>query len=144
MEHILETYHAPLRPELARLQQMAARVEKVHGDKPECPRGLAAHLLDIVEEVESHLAKEEQILFPMILAGQGRAAFGPVTVMSREHDDHADNLRKTRELTGDLVPPSCACTTWRALYLGLEQLEVDLMEHIHLENNILFPRALEG
>lgn len=144
VDHIVRTFHEPLRPELERLRRMAARVEKVHGDKPEHPQGLADHLGAVKAEVESHLAKEEGILFPMILAGHGRAALGPVAMMTREHDQHGENLRKIRKLTGDLVPPAHACTTWRALYLGLEQLEADLMEHIHLENNILFPRALGG
>jgi len=67
---------------------------------------------------------------------------GPIQVMEAEHTDHGENLAHMRTLAGDLVPPPQACTTWRALYLGLLQLERELMEHIHLENNVLFPRAL--
>jgi regulator of cell morphogenesis and NO signaling len=66
----------------------------------------------------------------------------PIRVMLQEHDDHGANLARTRALTTDFVPPPEACTTWRALYGALEKLEADLMEHIHLENNVLFPRAL--
>ena len=66
----------------------------------------------------------------------------PVRVMMQEHDDHGASLRRLRELATDFVPPPEACATWRALYAGLEKLEAELMEHIHLENNVLFPRAL--
>ena len=78
----------------------------------------------------------------MIAHGMGRRAAAPVHVMEMEHEHHKQNLIGIRQLTDELTPPSEACTTWRALYLGLQQLEQELMEHIHLENNILFPRAL--
>ena len=94
------------------------------------------------EAVLEHLDKEEQVLFPMILRGHGRLAVGPVHVMEIEHDEHGRNLQELRRLTGDMQPPAHACPTWRALYLGLQQLERELMEHIHLENNVLFRRAL--
>ncbi len=142
--HVLEHYHEPLKVELPELIAMAQRVETRHGDKPSCPRGLAQHLEGMHAELSQHLAKEERILFPMIQMGGGAGAGGPITVMTREHDDHGAALRRTRELTTDLVPPAGACATWRALYLRLEQLEKELMDHIHLENNILFPRALRG
>ena len=78
----------------------------------------------------------------LILDGRGALAAAPVRVLEAEHDDHAATLQRTRELTADLVPPAEACTTWRALYLRLEALEAELMEHIHLENNVLFRRVL--
>jgi regulator of cell morphogenesis and NO signaling len=142
IHHIVERYHESLRRELPELRQMAATVEEKHADKPACPRGLAAHLAAIHEAVQDHLAKEEQILFPMILAGRGSMAGGPVQVMEAEHVEHGANLARTRALTNDLVPPPEACATWQALYLRLGALEADLMDHIHLENHILFPRAL--
>ena len=142
VEHILEHFHAAHREELARLLAMARKVEGVHADKPECPRGLADHIERIAESMELHMQKEEQILFPHILAGQGSMLATPIAVMEAEHLDHAANLRRLRELAGDFVPPEPACNTWRALLLGLEQLERDVMEHVHLENNALFPRAL--
>lgn len=143
IDHILERYHDPLRAELPELVAMAKRVEMRHGDKPECPRGLAAHLDQMHAELLSHLSKEEGILFPLLRSGGGMMSpQGPITVMRHEHDDHAASLRRTRELAHDLVPPAVACNTWRALYLRLAQLEADLMDHIHVENNVLFPRAL--
>lgn len=142
IDHILERYHQPLPAELARLRAMAEKVERVHADKPDVPHGLAAHVAAVESELLDHLAKEEQVLFPMLRASVGVAPRGPIAVMLREHDDHAENLRKTRRLAHDLVPPPAACNTWRALYLGLDALERELMEHIHLENNVLFPRVL--
>ncbi len=138
--HVVDRYHAPLREDLPRLAAMAAKVERVHGEKPACPLGLGAHLAEWGEEVLLHLDKEEQSLFPTLAGDAPRTEI--VAALSREHDDHAAALSRTRELTGDLVPPAHACTTWRALYAGLEQVECDLMEHVHIENHILFPRAL--
>lgn len=139
---IIDTYHRRLREELPGLIHMAGKVEARHADKTACPRGLAAHLEAMHGAVLEHLDKEEQVLFPMILRGQGPLAVGPVHVMEVEHDEHARNLQQVRRLTNDLQPPDEACPTWRALYLGLQQLERELMEHIHLENNVLFSRAL--
>lgn len=142
VDHIVERYHETLRREFPLLLEMARKVEAVHADKPDVPRGLHEHLMTMHLDVLDHLAKEEQVLFPLIRSGQGRLAAGPVQAMEREHQDHGANLVRTRELTNDLTPPEAACTTWRALYLRLENLESELMEHVHLENNVLFPRAL--
>ncbi|WP_428267665.1 iron-sulfur cluster repair protein YtfE [Haliangium sp.] len=144
IQHILDRYHAPLRSELPRLIDLARRVERVHADKPDCPAGLTDLLVDIHAAVLNHLGKEEQILFPVILAGHGQAAHMPVQVMLQEHEDHGQNLQRIRDLTGDLTTPAHACASWRELYRALSELEVELMDHIHLENNILFPRALAG
>jgi regulator of cell morphogenesis and NO signaling len=142
IRHIVDFYHLRLRVELPELISLAAKVERKHGEKASCPRGLRAHLEVIHEAVLGHLAKEEQILFPMILGGRGANAAAPIAVMESEHLDHGQNLEKTRQITGDLVPPEEACPTWRALYLRLSRLESELMEHIHLENNVLFRRVL--
>jgi regulator of cell morphogenesis and NO signaling len=139
---IVDVYHGRLRTELPELVAMAEKVEAKHADKPTCPRGLAAHLRAVHETVLGHLGKEEQILFPMILRGFGARVAAPIRVMEEEHEDHAVGLRRTRELTNDLTAPPEACPTWRALYLRLDALERDLMEHIHLENHVLFPRVL--
>jgi regulator of cell morphogenesis and NO signaling len=140
--HIVDHYHRSLREELPQLVALAAKVETRHADKESCPRGLAAHLDGVLGSLLEHMSKEEQVLFPMIQGGYGKRAAGPVQAMEHEHHDHAESLRRTRALAHDLVPPEEACTSWRALYLRLNELEADLMEHIHLENNVLFPRAL--
>ncbi len=136
--HVVDRYHARLREDLPRLTGMASKVERVHADKDGCPRGLAEHLASWGDAVLEHLDKEEQVLFPAL----ERADAEVVTALMREHDDHAAALRRTRGLTTDLVPPAAACTTWRALYAGLDEVERDLMEHVHIENHVLFPRAL--
>ncbi|MDP3274800.1 MAG: iron-sulfur cluster repair di-iron protein [Deltaproteobacteria bacterium] len=143
VEHILTRYHAPLRRELSGLLEAAKKIERVHAAKPSCPHGLAAHLAQVATELEEHMTKEEQVLFPALRSGaRGQAILMPVRVMMREHDDHGANLRKMRDLATDFVPPPEACATWRALYVGLAKLEGELMEHIHLENNVLFVKAL--
>lgn len=139
---IVERYHEGLRRELPDLIALAARVEERHAEKETCPRGLRAHLQMVQASVLDHLAKEEQVLFPMIAAGLGSRALGPVRVMEEEHDDHGRNLQHIRAITNNLTPPDEACPTWRALYLRLAELESELFDHIHLENNVLFPRAL--
>ena len=145
IDHIVNRYHAGLCEELPRLEAMARKVADVHGakDPVRLPRLLQA-VLDLKGELEPHMVKEEQILFPMIRRGQGTGANGPVAVMMREHETAGDLLKDIRELTNDYTVPVDACNTWRALWMGLEGLESDLHEHIHLENNILFPRALAG
>jgi regulator of cell morphogenesis and NO signaling len=140
--HILDRYHAPLRQELPRLVELARRVERVHAEKPDCPTGLAELLAEVRAAVDNHLTKEEQILFPLILSGRGHNAYMPIQVMMEEHEDHGSNLRRIRALTQDLRLPDSACASWRELYRALGELEAELMDHIHLENSILFPRAL--
>lgn len=139
---IVNTYHRRLRESLPELIRMAGKVEMRHADKVSCPRGLATHLVAMHESVLEHLAKEEQVLFPLIANGQGRVVAGPVHVMEKEHEEHARALQIIRRLTSNFESPADACVTWRALYLGLQQLEEELMLHVHLENNVLFRRAL--
>jgi regulator of cell morphogenesis and NO signaling len=144
IDHVLARFHEGHRAELPRLLEMASKVERVHGEKASCPIGLADHVKRMADELESHMQKEEQILFPLIRAGRGRMALMPVQVMEQEHRDHGVNLARMRVLATDFVPPEEACNTWRALYLGLAELELEVMEHISLENNVLFPRALRS
>ena len=142
--HILERYHIPLKLEVPRLVELARTVERVHGNKPSCPRGLADHLARMQREIEEHLMKEEQILFPLALTAPGRRARMPIQVMMAEHDDHGQALRRTRTLTDDLRLPPEACLKWRELYRALAELEEELMQHIALENSVLFPRVLQA
>lgn len=142
VSYIVDHYHHGLREALPHIVRMARKVEARHGDKAACPAGLAEHLEGVQASVLEHLDKEEGILFPIIARGMSAHAAGPVHVMELEHEHHKADLLRIRALTDDLTPPAEACTTWRALYLALQQLEQELMEHIHLENNILFRRAL--
>lgn len=143
--HIVSAYHEPLKEELPRLEFMATKVNTVHGAKmPEVLPELLSTVLALKAELEAHMAKEEQILFPLILQGRGAMAGGPIAVMEHEHQSAGDALERLRELTGGYQVPAAACNTWRALWHGLAALESEMHQHIHLENNILFPRALAG
>jgi regulator of cell morphogenesis and NO signaling len=145
IDHILTVYHAPLREELIRLEAMAKKVLAVHHDKdPERLTELVTVYAGLHVELLPHLLKEEEILFPMIRQGKGSMAGGPVAVMMEEHESAGTALGRLRELTDNYTVPAEACNTWRALWHGLAALEESLHQHIHLENNILFPRALEG
>jgi regulator of cell morphogenesis and NO signaling len=135
-------YHAVHRRELPELARLARRVEAVHKAHPAVPAGLADLLETMTAEVEDHMRKEEQILFPLMRRGGHPIIAQPIAVMLAEHDDHGVHLRRLEALTDDFTPPADACPTWRALYVGARKFADDLMEHIHTENNILFPRFL--
>jgi regulator of cell morphogenesis and NO signaling len=141
---ILRRFHEPLRRDLPVLVSRARLVEAETSPDRLRPAGLVDHLEQILLTVESHLAKEEKILFPLILAGRGGSAFMPIKVMMAEHEDHVANLERTRVLTHDFALPADASQTWRSLYLDLQRLEVDLNQHIQLENNVLFTRVMSG
>lgn len=140
IDHILERYHAVHREQLPELIRMARRVESVHRDHPQVPAGLADTLEGMEQELLSHMEKEEQILFPMLKSGGNPFVKQPIGMMRAEHVDHGAELDKLMRLTQDATPPQGACNTWRALYAGIAQLNDDLINHIHLENNVLFPQ----
>jgi regulator of cell morphogenesis and NO signaling len=144
VEHVVRRFHEAHRAELPRLLEMARKVERVHAEKASCPRGLAAQIERLSDDLGMHMRKEEDILFPLIVGGRGRMAADPIRIMEEEHDDAGKELARIRELAHDYTPPADACGTWTALYLGLNEFERELMEHIHTENNILFPRALRS
>jgi regulator of cell morphogenesis and NO signaling len=137
---IEQRYHATHRRELPELVRLARRVEAVHAQNPEVPAGLAALLAAMEEELLSHMAKEEQVLFPLMRRGGHPMITHPISVMRHEHDGHAEHLRELDRLTDGGVPPAGACNTWRALFAGTRKLAEDLQQHMHIENNILFPR----
>lgn len=139
IDHILTRYHEVHRRQLPELIKMARRVEAVHHENPLAPKGLA----DLLETMEagllSHMEKEEGILFPMLKAGGTNFVEQPIGMMRSEHIDHGALLEKVIALTNGVTAPEGACNTWNALYAGIAQLNDDLINHIHLENNVLFP-----
>lgn len=137
---IVERYHAVHRCELPELRRLAARVEAVHAGHSDVPAGLADVLARLHAELESHMQKEEQVLFPLMLAGGHPMITHPIAMMRHEHDTAGEDLAEVTALTHDMTPPEGACNTWRALYAGLAKFNEDLTEHVHIENNILFPR----
>ncbi|MEX6220225.1 iron-sulfur cluster repair protein YtfE [Providencia hangzhouensis] len=144
IDFIIVRYHDRHREQLPKLILQAQKVERVHINKPSVPKGLSKYLEALLEELASHMMKEERVLFPMIKNGMGRNAAGPISVMEQEHDDASDILEAIKDITNNVTPPPEACTTWRVLYNGINELIDDLMNHINLENNLLFPRALAG
>lgn len=143
IDHILEHHHAYLRAELPRLRGRMAAVRAAHGERD----GARLEELDRVlsglrQELEMHMHKEELILFPAIRRGEPWIR-QPIALMEMEHESAGAALASLRRLTSGYQPPQHACATYRALYSGLEELEKDLHVHIHLENNILFPRAIQ-
>ncbi|WP_374521281.1 iron-sulfur cluster repair protein YtfE [Hydrogenophaga sp.] len=143
IDHILQRYHEVHRQQLPELIRMARRVEAVHRDHPQVPKGLADHLESMERELLDHMAKEEQILFPLLKQGGHPMVVHPIGVMRHEHVSHGAQLERLAELTQHHQPPTGACNTWQALYAGTARLSDDLIEHIHTENNLLFP-VFEG
>jgi regulator of cell morphogenesis and NO signaling len=143
IDHILQRYHEVHRQQLPELVRMARRVEAVHRDHPQVPRGLADQLETMEQELLEHMGKEEQILFPLLCQGGHPMVVHPIGVMRHEHVGHGVQIERLATLTDQHQPPVDACNTWRALYAGTARLTEDLIEHIHLENNLLFP-AFEG
>lgn len=151
-EHIVTVHHGYLKRELPRLREMSAKVARVHGESDARLEPLAEVVDALVREMESHMLKEEQMLFPVIqqlenATERPETRFGsianPIRMMESEHDESGDHLEQMRTLTDGFTPPDWACNTYRALLGGLHDLEMDLHQHIHKENNILFPRAIE-
>ncbi|MDR3519253.1 MAG: iron-sulfur cluster repair protein YtfE [Azospirillaceae bacterium] len=143
IDRIETRYHAVHRQQLPELIRLARRVEAVHREHPAVPQGLADLLTTIEQELGSHMQKEEQILFPMLRRGGNPMVAHPIAMMMTEHDDHGVLLRALEKTANGFEGPSDACTTWRALNSGLARFAEDLTEHIHIENNILFPRFLD-
>jgi len=152
-DHIVAVHHGYLRRELPRLTIHLDKIAAVHGPGNPALVEVRDVFAGLREELESHLLKEEQVLFPMIkqldTASRqpdfhcGSVRF-PIQVMEHEHDDAGAALVRLRALTVGYTPPAEACNTYRAALAGLAELEADLHRHIHKENNILFPRAQEA
>lgn len=153
-EYIVRKHHAYTRDQLKLIDSLMSKVEQRHGGSHpevfETGKGFAA----LSSELTHHFSYEETTLFPCISALEaGRqpelpaAANGgiksPVSRGMQGHDQVADKVRTLRKLTNDYTPPPDACPTWRALYRAMEEVESDLHQHIHLEDDILFPRALD-
>lgn len=140
IDHILSRYHETHRTELEWLIPLAQKVERVHGDHDEAPLGLTAALIALHDDLDSHMLKEEQVLFPLMLQGGSPMIRHPIARMRHEHDDTARLLADVEHAAHGLALPEGACGSWTALYTGLRKLSQDLVEHMHLENNVLFTR----
>jgi regulator of cell morphogenesis and NO signaling len=145
IDHIVSTYHDALRRDLPRLEELAVKVQRAHGAKAP----YLARLKDIVAELSvdmhSHMQKEELVLFPAIRSTERgimhQSLLGPITMMEHEHVHAGNLLDESREITGEFARPEWACGSVHALFGGLAELDAAMRIHVHLENNILFPRA---
>ena len=143
IDFIEDRYHASLRDELPRLEALARKVARVHHEVDERLIDIHREVHALRHELEAHMVKEEMILFPAMRRANHASLSAPISVMLREHDTAGEALTALRTLTDDYTARDEFCRSWRALWDGLRDLERELQEHIHLENNILFPRAFE-
>lgn len=155
VSYIMSKHHTFTKSEIQRLDYLITKVCKTHcGNHTEL---LSLNILfqQLCEDLIPHMMKEEQILFPyvkqLVEAAKNKQTVkpdfmtvgNPVRVMMREHDKAGEILRRMRQVTKNYALPDDACNSYRALYYGLEEFERDLHQHIHIENNILFPRTIE-
>jgi regulator of cell morphogenesis and NO signaling len=154
IDHILSTHHVFTRTEIARIRALLAKVCTKHGENHHELEELRMLFDNLSAELEPHMFKEERVLFPYMNALEeavtnkrplGTPPFGtvgnPIRMMMFEHDTAGDLLKQMRELTDNYTTPPDGCISYQTLYQALDDFEKDLHEHIHLENNILFPRA---
>jgi regulator of cell morphogenesis and NO signaling len=154
--HIVDKHHVFTKSEMARLEPLADKVVGAHGANHSELLALRDLMRQLFEDLRPHMFKEEQILFPFIIAldkarqENRRAPFAPfgtvnnpIRMMLMEHDTAGDLLREMRKLSSDYTVPADACISFRTFYDALEAFERDLHQHIHLENNLLFPKAIE-
>ncbi|THV12570.1 iron-sulfur cluster repair di-iron protein [Rhizobium rhizophilum] len=144
IKHLKTRYHDTHRAELISLIPLAAKVERVHGDHPDAPIGLANLLERIQSDLHSHMHREELMLFPLMERGDHKALTRPIEQMRHEHDVEAGHLTELEHVTGGFHLPDGACNSWRALYTGVKKFADDLVQHMHLENEVLFPRFTGG
>lgn len=149
INEILEDYHEPLYELLPIIHQLSTKVAKVHGDSHPELKQLHSICIKMEAELIEHMYKEENILFPMIIALEDKisqssachSVQGPVNQMEFEHDEVKDDLILIKKITNNLTPPVDACNSYRGLFAIIKELEFELYKHIHLENNILHPMA---
>ena len=155
VDYILNTHHEYVKKAIPLLIEYTSKVAKVHGDNHPEVITIAQKFNEAAEELNGHMSKEEQILFPyikkLVLAKSNKlqtpnTAFGtiknPIHMMEVEHDVVGDIFKEIRELTNNYMPPEDSCATYKVSYLKLKEFEEDLHQHIHLENNILFPKSI--
>ena len=145
VDHIEATYHRPLDEELPRLEMLARKVNYVHHDKaPEMLDTVMNTFIALKTDLIGHMEKEETVLFPEVRQAEWDSIEeGFLAIMDEDHTDAGQLLATLNTATNGHVPPAGACNSWRALWEGLSWLEKDLHTHIHIENNILFPKIKE-
>lgn len=149
-DYVEKKHHRYVNEKIVEIAPFLNKVARVHGDRhPELLEVLEL-FSECAEDLTAHMHKEEQILFPfvrrMVAGDLAQAPFGtiqnPINMMMHEHTAEGERFRKVAELTDNYTPPEDACNTYRVTYALLKEFEEDLHLHIHLENNILFPKAI--
>lgn len=141
--HIVEAYHVKHRIDLPEAIKLASKVEAVHTSNPECPKGLARQLEKMFGDMQTHMAQEEEVLFPAILENADKDWLAsPIHALKDDHINLGKDIAELERLTHQYRLPAEACNTWKALYITVQNFVTDLTEHVSLENNILFPRTL--
>jgi regulator of cell morphogenesis and NO signaling len=145
---IVQHHHHYVRNSIPQIQQLVDKVCKVHGADSPILLAVRDNFNELADELLLHMEKEEKILFPAILnVTKSKGSLPeinldtPIAVMEHEHDSAGHFVKTIRSLTGNYTPPPHACPTFKMTYIMLNQFDDDLMQHIHLENNILFPRV---
>lgn len=138
IDHIVSQYHDGHRRQLPELVGLARKVEATHANHPLCPTGLAGLLVELGEGLEPHMQKEEELLFPLLRAGVNPLTLASVSELKADHSTQGEVLKRVLAAAHQLEMREDACNTWRALREGLTSFKHDLMQHIHIENNILF------
>lgn len=154
--HIREMHHRYVREAIGRIKTLLEKVKAKHGENHPEIAEVQRLFTEVGQEMIMHMQKEEQVLFPYIDAmekaslGQGtveppffRTVKNPVHTMMQEHDAAGDIVKQIRKASSEYAPPSDACPSFQTLYHDLQQFEADLHQHVHIENNILFPRAVD-
>ncbi len=154
IDYIIDKHHGYVKEICPLLYNHTQKIALKHGERhPELAR-IAEIFVEIKHDFEQHMMKEEGILFPRIklieavYAGLNHdhvalSVFGPIQMMMAEHEIAGKAMEEIRLLSNDFTPPSDACTTYKVAFMELQQFELDLHQHVHLENNILFPKASE-
>ena len=142
VEYIIGHYHKNAIKDLVELIDLAKKVEKAHHGHILCPTGLSEFLGKFQIDLEEHLLKEEEVLFPIIKNGQGKFSYMPIKVMQEEHKAQLNAMMRFQEISFDYEIPDDACKTWRRLSMALKKFEVEMREHIFLEDKFLFARTL--
>lgn len=155
-DHILNAHHKYVRQAIPVIFEYTQKVAKLHGDKHPEVIVIAEKFLNLTDELNRHICKEEEILFPYIKHLAIANCYGmkiepspfgtvesPINMMEQEHDIVGEIMEEIKILANNYFPPSDACATYKLSYLKLKEFDDDLHEHVHLENNILFPKSIE-
>jgi regulator of cell morphogenesis and NO signaling len=155
IDHIISTHHAYVHAAIPKIGNHLAKLVAVHGERHPALARVSASFAHLSGDLTQHMMKEERVLFPYVrelVSRDGDALlpspFGtvenPIRMWEREHREAGDEMRLVRELTNGFIPPADGCTTYRVCFAELAQFERDLHRHVHLENNVLFPKAVEA